>query len=86
MARSADPLSNNIPSPGCDQHYHAYATHCYLDPGETLRTSILAALNMINQQQHLLPGYEVKVEFMDGRRDKVYTLRKVLAKVVFNDA
>ena len=40
------------------------------EPGETLRTSTLVALNMINQKQHLLHGYEVKVEFMDSRRDK----------------
>ena len=40
------------------------------DPGETLRTSTLVALNMINQQQQLLPGYEVKVEFMDSQRGK----------------
>ena len=40
------------------------------EPGETLRTSTLVALNVIKQQQQLLPGYEVKVEFMDSRRDK----------------
>ena len=44
------------------------------DPGETLRTSTLVALDVFNQQQQqqqqLLPGYEVKVEFMDSRRDK----------------
>ena len=40
------------------------------EPGETLRTSTLVALNVINQQQQLWPGYEVKVEFMVSRRDK----------------
>ena len=40
------------------------------EPGETLRASTLAALNMINQQQQLLLGYVVKVEFMDSRSDK----------------
>ena len=40
------------------------------DPGVTLRSSTLVALNVINQQQQLWPGYEVKVEFMVSRCDK----------------
>ena len=37
------------------------------EPGETLRTLTLIAMNMINQQQQLLPGYEVKVKLLDSQ-------------------
>ena len=37
------------------------------EPGETLRTSTLVTLNMINQQQQLLLGYDVKVELVDSQ-------------------
>ena len=36
------------------------------DPGETLRTSTLVALDVINQQQQMLPGYEVKLSSRTG--------------------
>ena len=67
---SADFQSNNNLYLGPDQYSYAYATHCVWDPGETLRIPTLVALNVTNQQQQLLPGYEVKVGFMDSRRDK----------------
>ena len=38
------------------------------EPGETLRTLTLVAMNMINQQQQqLLRGYDVKVELVDSQ-------------------
>ena len=51
-----------------------------------LRTSIMVALNLLNQQQHLLPGYKVQIKFMNSQCETEHTLREVLAKLAFSDA
>ena len=54
--------------------------------GDMLLTSILVALNLINQQQRLLPGYEVHVEFRSNGYGTDFFLHEVFVKFAFIDA
>jgi hypothetical protein len=55
-------------------------------PGETMRTATMVATDIINAQQDVLPGYEIKIEFMDDRCDKEHAMRSVLAKFASTDS
>merc|ERR1719460_2282419 len=39
-------------------------------PGKTMRTATMLARDLINQKQELLPGYEIKLTFMDDECNK----------------
>ncbi|CAJ1385653.1 unnamed protein product [Effrenium voratum] len=55
-------------------------------PGPTMKTAAMIARDIINQQQLVLPGFEIKLKFLDDQCDQGHARRAVLEEFAGTDS
>ncbi|CAJ1396108.1 unnamed protein product [Effrenium voratum] len=55
-------------------------------PGPTMKTAAMIARDIINQQQLVLPGFKIKLKFLDDQCDQAHARRAVLEEFAGTDS